>query len=711
MNTTLTAVMVESARYAFASQLSVLRSCPDVISRLLKSGGSVLLAAKVLVISRLLHTKLSQRPNPLPYLDALRNRLASLRRRLLSRIDRRFKNLELSRDALVEAMCAFSLATSSSPKDVLRHYHHTCLEAISENREESTAGHENMFLALRIYVKTLRDTQAIVPGQLARALEKLKLISLFKSQDVYSLMELNLDVHERWIGDDIKTFTPYLRHDDLSKAESERSLRQWAKRAFSSFLDGLRNRIQDVQDPMELVHLRREIFELWLSNHQHSLGIDSAETLDGLRDVFNSQSTRIIKARASNLAGIGIVVHEILQNWQAGISGLAPSLWDSSMTSMEMSHGGQTLRENLMTRSMGRNEPLTRVFQEYTAFLESVEALEEMIKKIREARWADDIDEVDNEDDLLDNKQVLLSEDDPGLLQEELNNALGEAYADLQITLDRSPPHGEDVNRGQKSSFLIRTWRELRQRLPKSYQDQNFGLSSIPALQGIVADDALRVPLEKSAKRIAKLSTKTLLERSLWEGDPELPVLPSAWTYRFLLDFTSSMTSCGSDIWTTQATNTLKRELIRVLAPLLEERPKAPAPVVNGHTNGTAGDAETKVPEDEDTANGEKDEKEKKNDEVSNGTAGEHTNGALANGDATTQQKESNDAKIQRIFDTSYLINATAIKDMDSEGNKLIQLRDSLSEDLALEGKFVERMKKDAGEYWKRTSLLFALLA
>jgi hypothetical protein len=581
---------------------------------------------------------------------------------------------------------------------------------MSEKMEENTSGHENLFSALRIYVKTLRDTQAIVPGQLAHALEKLKSISLFKSQDVYPLTALNLDVHERWIGDDIKTFTPYIRHDDLSRVESERSLRQWAERAFTSFLDGLRNKIHDVQDPMELVHLRREILELWLSNHQHSLGIDSAETLDGLREVFSSQSTRITQARASKLAGIGITVQEILQNWQPG-SDLAPSLWDSSMTSMEMSHGGQAFQESLMTRSIGMNEPLSTVSQEYTVFLKGIEAVQEMIKKMREVRWVDNVDEVDDEDDLLEDKQLLLSEDDPGLLQERLSDALRDAYTELQQILSRSRPHVEDVSRGQKGSFLIRTWREVRQRLPESYQNNSLWRSSIPELQSIVADEALRVPLEKCAKRIARSSTTTLLERPLWEGDPELPVLPSAWTYRFLLDLTSSMTSYGSDIWTTQATDILKWDLTCGIAPLLEKHQQAVALVINGHADGKAADAETKTAEDKDTANGEKDEEEESDQQASNGIPELQTEGALINGHATPQPRESEDVRIQRLFDILYLINATASKDMNDEDNYLVKIRDWLADDLALDAKSVERMKKDAGEYWKRTSLLFALLA
>lgn len=721
-------LVADRARFSFASQLAVLRRCPDVISRLLNNADSVLLAAKVLVISRLLHTKLSQRPNPPPYLDTLRNRLASLRRRLLGRIDRQFKSLELARDALVEAMCAFSLATSSSPKEVLRHYHHIRLEAISEKMDRGGDGHDSMLLALRLYVKTLRDTQSVIPSQLAHALETLKAVSLFKSQDVFSLIELDLDVHERWIGDDIKTFIPYIRHDDLSKAEAERSLKQWAKAAFGSFLAGLRNRIQDVEDPGRLMDLRRQVFELWLSNHQHSSGVDSAETLDGLRDVFNLQSTRLVQNRASKLGRVGSMVENVLLNWQPGVTDFSPPLWDSSMTSMKFENGGKPFRERLAARFTSKNDVLNTVSLEYMSFLESIESLEKMIKKLRETRWADDVDDVDDEDELLDNKQVLLSEDDPRLLQEELNSALHEAYTGLQAILDKLPDSFETTYSGQQAAYLVRVWRELRQHLPRSYQTAKLGKGSIPSLQRTIADEALRVPLERCAKRVAKISEAVLLQaRPLWEGDPELPVLPSAWTYRFLLDLASSMNDYGSDLWSPQAVGVLKEVLILSIAPML----KGPQAVqVNGHRDRDLLDGEDKeeeeieneVKKDEEEIeervkeeNGEVDDEEvveKSDNHEPEQPAEKPPSGVISNGHVHPEPKEESlEGKIQRFFDIAYLGNASALKESENEDNQLLSLQRSLAQELALESKALERMRRDAAEYWKRTSLLFALLA
>lgn len=674
----------------------------------------------MLVISRLLHTKLSQRTNPPPYLESLRNKIGSLRRRLLIRIDRRFKSLDIARDVLVEAMCAFALATSSSAKDILRHFHHIRQEAMSESMTESGIGHESILLALRLYVRTVRDTQAVVPSQIAHALEKLKSTSLLKSHDVYSLMELNLDVHERWIADDIKTFTPYIRHDDLSKAEAERSVKQWAKQALSYFLGGLRIRSLDVQELQELMQLRGQVLELWLANHQQLMGIDTAESFDGIRDVFNLQATSIIHSQTTKLDRVSTIVYDVLQSWQSSIFDSSLSLWDPSMTSIDIADGGKVFRKTLTARSFGRNGPLDRLCREYMMFLASIEAIEATIKTLRETKWQDGMDDVDNDDDLLDNKQVLLSEDDPRLLQEELNNALHEAYTNLQSSLSKTQAdiHKEDSSRGQKSCFLIRTWRELRQHLPQSSQNPRLGLSSIPELQDMIADSVLNPPLQRCSRRLQKgaNSAGVLPSRPLWEGDPELPVLPSPWTYRFLLDVMSSMIACGSDIWSPQATDALKKQMIVQMASLLEETFSHKATKMNGHVNGESdGGQDTTITTDtapkETYGDMRASQLEHASEEATPVTA---VNGTPADGEShLTEPTEFlvNDTNIQIYFDTAYLLNATSIKMLATEDSELVFLQNKLLRDLTIEAKSADRMKKDAAEYWKRTSLLFGLLA
>ena len=662
----------------------------------------MLLAAKVLVISRLLHAKLSKRPSPPPYLETLRGRLATLRRRLLARIDRRFKSLEVEKDALMEAMCAFTLATSSGPVDVVRHFHHLRLEAVSEYMREAAREHRNMLTALRLYLKTSRDTQAVVPIQLSQALGKLKAVPIFKGRDLYDLIELNLDVHERWVGEDIKSFTPYVRHDDLSKIEAEGTLKQWAGQGVKAFLEGLKGTIRHVQDLKELMQLRRQALELWLGQHQYSLGIDFAEVLDGLRDVFNEQAKAVIHARVTKLKGVGSAVEHVIRDWQEGVSDALPSLWSSSMTSMDTNNGAKAYRQRLMDLSTGKSQPLQDITAQYNAWSQGIQTVEQMVKQLKATKWAEVVDDADDEDDLLSSKQILLSEDDPRALEDTLRDSLSDAFAQLETSLSSIASKISSEQQGHQTTFLLRTWREIRKSLPQSFGNPNIGNDTILNLLTILAKIALSSPLNKCSRRISKIPHATHLPaRQLWEGDPELPVLPSPWSYRLLLDIMQSMADYGTDIWSPEAVRVTKRGMIEQLANMLVKSPET-AFKVNEHVNGEVNGADEAI----DTAEGP----EAKGEDDGPPHVDAQMNGSITNSDNPDPER-GEDVKVQNLFDMFYLSNATAIKELNDDDNGLVRCQRSLMEDIALEADCVERMRKSAAEYWKRTSLLFGLLA
>lgn len=645
-----------------------------------------MLAAKVLVISRLLHKKLSQRAKPPPYLDSVRNRLASLRRRLLARIDKRFQSVEVVGDFLIEAMCAFALATSSSPTDVLRHLHHVRLEAMIQQGQKINDDGQGILQALGIYIKTLNDTKKYIPGQLANALQVLKSTPLFKSRDLHSLMELNLDVHEQWIGDDINTFTPYIRHDDLQALEASRILKEWAEQALSSFFEELQSNIQSIEDFKVLMRLRIRVLQHWLSNSQYSKGIQVSEVLEGLRTVFNSRLIRLIKVQTLSLEKLGLVVGETLQNQQNGSSGFCPSLWASSMTSMEISDGAKHFTTTLLERSKGRNEALRTSSLEYTAWLQRIEAIEEMVNGMRKIRWDDEIDAIEADDDLLDDKQILLSEDDPRLLQDELLDSLEKSYSSFQASIRERVLEIEGSDRGQQAVHLLRIWREVRQHVPMSFQRPDLGLDSIPQLQQIIAEAAITSPLQACEKRLQKMQASSqVLGRPLWEGTPELPVIPSSWVFRLLHELVISMMTFGSDIWSPQATDILKRKLKIGLASQL----RALAPSVtqaNGSVIEEPKNADTEPSEiQENSATGENEERDSRD-----------TNA---------------DSKIQQVFDILYIIHATSEKGQMVGDDGLMVIQRSFEEEVDLAEGSMMRIGKQAEEYWKRTSLLLALLA
>lgn len=683
--------LADIERYSFASQFAILRSCPEVLSRLLRYGGSVLLAAKVLVISRLLHRKLSQRPKTPPYLDKVWNRLTSLRRKVLSGIDTKFQSVEITGKTLIEAMCAFALATSSSPADVLRHFHHVRLEAIIQQGHNSPDDGRGILQALRVYTRTLNDTRTHVPGQLAKALQNLKSTPLFRGQDLRSLIELNLEVHQQWIGDDIKMFTPYIRSDDLQKLETNRILKDWAEQAFRAFLGELQGKLKAIDDLTVIMQLRTQVLQLWLSNSQRSVEIDGSEVFDGFRNAFNARLIELINVRTSSLEKFSVVIRETLQNWKSNSSDFYPSLWSTSMTSMEISNGGKAFTETLLNRSRGKNEILRARSIEYTAWLQRIEAIEELIISMRKIRWDEAVDEPQVDEDFLEDKQILLSEDDPRLLDSELRTALEKSFSALEDSIRNLVPEIQASNRDQQAVFLIRIWREIRQRFPSSLQHLDVGRNSITQLQQIAADGTIAAPLHASQRQIERdQRSSKVLGRSLWEGDPELPVLPSSWIFKLLYKLNISMMTLGNDIWSPQATDVLKKQLRAGLVSRLEtsrlETWREPANMVNGSLV-----VEPSMQEDESKDNGA---------------------APVESDDHEFNLKNFNeDGKIQRIFDLLYFMQATSGKGKPFENDSLALMQQSIVGEIGLAESSTKRMNKAAEEYWRRTSLLFALLA
>ncbi|KAL8890033.1 MAG: hypothetical protein Q9215_002765 [Flavoplaca cf. flavocitrina] len=710
------------------------------------------MAAKILVLSRLLHKKISQREHPPQYLELLRNRLATLRRRLLIKIDRHLKSLESSESTLIEAMCAFSLATSSSCTDVLRHFHHIRQSALLELGQ---TGNDNKRISksLQLIVKTLRDCQTIVPARLARALDALKSAPLMEGPDFQVLRELNLDLHQKWLGEDINTFTPYVRHDDLPKTEADRLLEQWARTAFSTFHRHLREMIELVEDPTTIVQLRQELLELWLLNKRHSMGAGAYDVLNGIRNAFNSRFKNLIHQHTTNLSAVSSSVETLLENWNDGFSDAFSPIWDNAVLTLDAGSGGVALKDELYRRAFSRSGSVETTFSAYTRWLEGINNLERWITRMQEKKWTDELDDMDEEEETLEDLHNMLSEDDPHLLHKTLEDDLEDSFSMLRNVIQS---HAKTLlsNNGTsapKSVFLLRVWRDIASHLPSIYRDLKSESPFVPLLQTRVSKTVLRKPVSNCDKRISKSSQyKRLQARVLWEGDPQLPVLPSAWAFRFLHETVKSMTDFGADIWTPQATDILKQQIRDALAPIVKKLPELQREV-NGHASDDRpriDDEETShTPESEAESDIQKQDQDQKDNDEQETDAGENakTEEKLQNGNTPplkpTQKPKGDhpielsspssevimDIKTQRLFDAIYLDHALTVKfktiapddDPEHENMTLPDLFDgaqsSILDDLQTEDvqqweRNLERMRKDAGAYWKRTELLFGLL-
>ncbi len=584
---------------------------------------------------------------------------------------------------------------------------------------------KSIFKALELFVKTLRDCQDIVPMQLARALEQLKTFPLLDSPDLHSLIELNLDIHQRWLGEDINGFTPYIRHDDLRESDATKLLQQWAKNAFSTFLGHLRHKIGTVSDPAVVIDLRHGMLELWFSNQRHLTGVDTSEVLDGVRDAFNNRLQDLIHQHCAGLGNVASAVSSLLERWEAGVSDACPRMWDHAITSTDYSSGAKVLKEALSVRAYGRTMPVDAVSAAYKKWLDGVRSLEDVIKKLREKRWMDELDDLDDDDDddVLENKQILLSEDDPRLLQETLQKDLEQTFEKLrhQMRLHAEalqPPSisNDSPTAGHKSCFLLRVWRVFTSSVPSSYPSSSLESTFTRDLQAQVSKVVLHQPVLQCEKRLGKISGQHQLQvRVLWEGDPQLPVLPSPYAFRLLHDVVRSMACFGADIWTPQAVKVLQQQLRQSLAPVMGEFPEVTT-TINGHKPRSPPNI-NQVPDEAEEANNSRPSNEQDNAANDNEKRSDpkETHPTEPDGDAPSEPKGPSeqvmrDIKIQRLFDTLYLQNATGAASSDVE-DALDRTQSTVEENLQLAPADTKPLKKSAEAYWTRTKLLFALLA
>ncbi|MCJ1385135.1 hypothetical protein MMC17_008254 [Xylographa soralifera] len=675
------------ARYAIASQLAVLRSCPEVLARLLKKGGSVLLAAKILVVSRLLHTKLSEQASIRKYIDTMRARLARLRQKLLSHIDRRLKIPQLSSDELVDTMCAFSLATSSSARDVLRHFHHVRAEAVSAYASLSGQPEGYIVEALQLWIRTLQDTNAIVPRQLSQSLAKLKSTPLFKDPSIWSIKDFDYDLHTRWIGDDLKNFVPYVRHDDLPSSMIVDHLSIWAPKTLDAYLSNVNLLLNSIAESAVVVHLRSKCVKLWISNRRYYLGVGREEIFDRLRKPFRQRLAHLIQTDSRSLEGVSAQIMPIIQDQHQTTSQLSQTLWTSSLGSIDISSGAETFLATVRDNVYGADDALHVAIHSYQQWLVVMNRWASTIKELQHLRWDDSLDDLDEDDDTEERLESLLNTDDPQYLERELSHSLVAAFDLFQATADEVTKNiVNDTSFDRKAAFLLRVLRNVKQNLPSAYANTELASSIVNDLQSTIAGFVVNNVMAKHISGISKAAKGSRVQgRLLWNGVPELPILPSPWIYKLLRSLQLTMANTGTDLWSFAAVAKVKSILRESLILALSTQNH-----IESITNG--------------------DEKVH-----SSPLAIDHTSEDIqllndsGNGPTNPNMVE-NEYKIQLFFDMTYLAHATSSPVSQESGDTFEDCLNRVESECLLVSTSVMQVKKSAAEYWKRSSLLFALL-
>ncbi|KAI3337372.1 hypothetical protein HD806DRAFT_37111 [Xylariaceae sp. AK1471] len=688
------------------ARVKLLRACGLAVSRLLKAGTSkdteggrgdrLVLAAKVFVLSRLLVSSFGD----LKTLDeevrsaveAAKKSLDGLRRKLVRAVEKVLQKTGEGVDItdILKALSAYSLASSSGTRDVLRRFLSMRAEAITYEfdyeEHEKDRGTENVLRALELYTKTLLDVQALVPSKLPEALLELKKKPLLADESLRSLEGLRLDIFERWCGDEIRYFTPFIRHDDLDGKQAKEMLTGWAKKGGETVLGGLSRTLEHISEFKAILELRTSTLQQWIKNGGMARGFDPSIMLDGLRKAINNHLLQLIETKVAKLKLVGSEVAATLKVWQSGITDRQQSLWDEEMLEMDFSIGAAQVTHEVVSRVYGRNDAVARAVTSFESWHHIIDNVGDLVDQLRRQRWDNDVDEIEDEE-VIETRQNLLSKDDPQLLHTRLNETLTKAFKDLNEQLAAVWENRRDgTNNGQIAMYILRILRDIRSHLPKLEGVQSFGLDNVPSLHEKLAAHVSSTPCEEFAA--TALTQKRVAGRALWEGEPALPTQPSPNTFKLLRNITMSMGDAGVDLWTPAAVKTLRRVFGQHLADVWRKELTTGVPDID--EIGSA----AKTNEDEKSETLVDDEDVTKN----------------TNGKSAQTSERSKDVFIQWLFDIGLLQHYLAIGDDDSD-KAMKDLASEVSTRTDLGDEAERRIVRASQEYWKRTSLLFGLLA
>ncbi|GJC80741.1 hypothetical protein ColLi_03579 [Colletotrichum liriopes] len=722
----------------------LLEACGLVVGRVLKGSGAgsqdlsrgdrVVLASKVLVLSRLLVKSLGEEERldgDVRYaVEAAKKSLGGLKKRLLRYIG---SLLERTGDAVkqedvLKALCAYSLATSSGARDVVTHFLRVRGSAMAlafdvddKERQRST---EDVLKSLTLYTKTLLDVQALVPFKLSDALSNLKKSPLLADTSLKKLEGLRLDVYERWCGEEIQFFTPFIRHDDLDGPQAREMLFTWAKVGSEVLIDGLKKMTERMMEFKAITELRTRVLQLWIRDGGKARGFDPSEMLDELRGAINGHMLNVVETKVNKLHLIGSEVSATLESWQDGVTDQPVKLWNVHSFDIDLINGAEHFLQELVGRLHGRNDSVSKAVNGFQSWRHIIDEVGDVVEQLKKQRWDNDVDEIEDEE-TIEERQQLLSKDDPRTLHEKLDSTLVKAFKDLDEKLTSLWKSKSDAhNSGKVAMYLLRILRDVRQGLPKLDSVKSFGLEVVPSLHKQLAIAVSAQPLETFASK--GLAQKAIVGRLLWEGNPELPTQPSPRVFRFLRDVSTEMSDAGMDLWSAAAVDVIKQHLRRQLA---EKWLKALEEHLEENSNGDVPEDKPVIPvedvskdEDKETESPDKEEKDEEGsdagsekessgdkpeseDEKSEGNPKEPPEKV---DDSLAQQRR--DLLIQWLFDVCllrfYLDTAS-----DSTSNELKSLEDKVYGSTGLNSDEArQRIIKTSQDYHKKTSLLFGLL-
>lgn len=666
----------------------------------LRVGWDALTVAKLLVLARLLWKSIVEDPSstslrPPAVLEDLRRNLTALRRRLMGLIERtllvRTEEEDQEKEILSRTLAAYALLTSSPPpQDLLRHFLHVRAQQL----DAASSSPEGVREKLEIYTRTLSDARALFPRVLAAQLADLGRGPLLADVELAALVDF--DGLGFWVSEEVGRFTPWTQVGGLGSDEVRRVLLGWARQARDGVVRAVRGCVAGLREAEGVLGVRREVVGSFLGLMVEEGEEDYAGTVGEVRRACVERLHTLV----CDAAGDG--VKSILDDIDARISSAthdenekkppppsSPDVWILAMTKASpLDLSTPSLRQKvLLSRRHGRDDALLSA---YCAHLDSwthtLLRLHDLIRGMRTSKW--DIDD-DVEDALCHDLNV----HDPDAVQAAFTHAVRVAWRAIYGWARASAARGEEPG---SVARLLRILRETNGRwsgFVGEFGDDDLGVQdvrvdddTVRVLHVRLAEDVVQRPLARYIVA-ASAATEVKVPVGLWDVDG-LPVQPSPDMFRFVVGLQTGMREVGADLWGSGAVGAL-REKVGDALPLPAER------------------------EGEEEAG----EEEKEEGEIKRMTSGEHQR-SFEEGQTRLVGDDVRKARsLQDLFDGMYVTHILSSGHHPASGSEggVARLRRRMDElrkrVVELDEASHERLKKNVAEYWKRTYLMFGLLA
>ena len=719
---------VKHDRLSLLASTKLLQSTLAIAGRTMKAKGDALLVAKLLILGRLLCHSIEQKivshdPTGVrDILETLQRRLTNLRKRALAFIDRGLASVmqitpmagvnnepPLSRSTKrdINTLCAYALLTSSTSKNTLRHFLSIRYNALSEQPSTTSLDVTHSSLErITLFRSTLASAQTLFSSRFSSALSLLSKTPLLQDPQIRRLDALSLDMHEYWIGAEIKTFTPWVQHEPLASSDLAAALSAWNQQAQRFIIEHVAEALAGEHDAKNVLEMRKVVLSQYLalldsdssSSSNSRADKDPLALMRELHPLFTKRMKELVEQQAvlpdlsiGSSPSTTTLEHPYEQVSSNGLWALALS------PDLDLSHGARSFRKEILQRHHGHDQSLQAVTTRLETWQQQLAALWIVAEQMRATKWVIDIDLEDDEE--ADELQKQLSRADPEGVESTLQSATAKAFdmADEGVGLQARQETAEPAQ-------LLRVLRELAQ----SRQKLGDRVAASVTNDASTSGDGLAQQLNR--RLATTVSTESLEEyhsarlhhqqqqptsaatiMALWDsGDPPLPVQLSPPVFRFASGLQRRMAAAGTDLWNTSAVAELKG----VISDALVTAMKSEVEESEGVTE--VSEETSDAVRSQDGPDGE--------DGGEEGTGAEHARAG------------SHALKLQTLFDLLYLqrVLTTASYTEGQEASlPLKTLCNSTAEALGVadDAGIMRRLAKSAEEYWGRTYLLFGLLA